>query len=566
MERLTRYVPLVATLRDGYGAADARADVSAGLTTAVMLVPQAMAYAMLAGLPPIVGLYASLLPLVAYALVGTSRQLAVGPVAMVSLLVASGVGALAEPGSDTYLAMAVLLAVMVGVLQLVMGVARLGWLVNFLSHPVVSGFTSAAALLIALTQIKHILRIDMPRSHDVQEMVHHLVQGLPHTHGLTLLLGLSSMAGLLGLKRWAPRVPRFLVVVGVSTLATWGLGLHEQGIRILGAVPAGLPRPVMPTLDLGAMRGLLPMAATIAAVGFMESISVAKRFARDGGYELDANQELLGLGFANLGAALLGGYPVAGGFGRSAVNAQAGARTGVAPLVTAVVVAATLLFLTPLFTYLPDAVLAAIILTAVLGLVDVAEVRHLWRVSRSDAAILGITFLATLQLGIEPGIAVGVAASVAWFVWQTSKPHVAVLGRVPGTTSFRKLDRNPDAEPVPGVLIVRIDAPLYFANTAFLKSTLTALEEEHRGPLRAVVLNAKGIGQLDATAADALDEVRADYAARGIRFVLAGVRGPVHDVLTRSGFVARAGPDAFVLGVQEALEVLEGPQPERASA
>jgi sulfate permease, SulP family len=557
MPSLSRLFPPLQWAR-AYGRDDLRGDLQGGLTTAVMLIPQGMAYAMLAGLPPIVGLYASVVPLVVYALLGTSRQLAVGPVAMVSLLVASGVGGLVEAGTDMYLAYAVMLMVMVGGMQLLMGIGRLGFLVNFLSHPVLSGFTSAAALIIGLSQLKHLLGVDIPRSHHVHEIVLNAVEQAANVNGITVGIGVLSVVVLVALKRVSPRFPRALAVVVGSTLAVWGLGLHEQGVGIVGDVPAGLPDMAVPSLDLGAMRELLPTALTIALVGFMESIAVARAFARRHKVEVDANQELVGLGAANLVGSLFGGYPVTGGFSRTAVNDQAGARTPAAAIVTAVVIALTLLFLTPLFHFLPKAVLAAIIMTAVFGLIDIAEVRHLWQVDRADLVLLAITFVATLGFGIEQGIVAGVGASMLWFVVRSTRPHFAVLGRVGDAGVWRNVDREQDAVPVEGVLAVRMDAQFYYGNVSFLKDTLKRLEAEAQvrdgGPLRAVVVDATAMNQLDSSAAGALQELVEDYAARGVPFYLAGVKGPVMDTLRRAHLVELIGEDRLPLRVEHAVQ------------
>lgn len=553
MSKLHRAVPILASLK-GYTRATFRDDLTAGLTTAIMLIPQAMAYAMLAGLDPIIGLYASILPLVAYAVFGTSRQLAVGPVAMVSLLVASGVGALANPGTPEYLSYAILLSLMVGIMQVGMGLARLGFLVDFLSHPVVAGFTSAAAIVIGASQLKHLLGVDLPRSHHVHEIFHHAILEAGHTHLPTFAIGIGSLVSLVLLKRWNPRFPRFLAVVVIGTLAVWGLDLQAAGVAIVGDVPAGLPGLTLPTFDLSAARDLLPIALTISLVGFMESIAVAKAFAREGGYELDADAELRGLGAANLVGAFTSAYPVTGGFSRTAVNAQAGARTGVAAILTAAFVALTLLFLTPSFYYLPMAVLAAIILSAVAGLIDFAEARHLWKVSRPDLAMMGLTFAATLGLGIEEGIAIGVFASLAWFMRKVQRPHVALLGQVEGTQAYRKLERNPTARPIPGALILRMDAPLFFANATFLKNTLRDLEAARTEPLRAVILDCTGIGQVDASGATALDDLVDDYRQRGVAIYLAGVHEPVQALLDRAHLPDRCGEAAFTLSVHEAVQ------------
>ncbi len=555
MSWLIRQIPLLKTLR-AYDRTTARSDVLAGLTTAVMLIPQGMAYAMIAGLPAIYGLYASLVPLAVYALFGSSRQLAVGPVAMVSLLVAAGVGQLAETGSDAFVAYAILLALMVGALQLGMGVLRLGFVVNFMSHPVISGFTSAAALIIGLSQLKHLLGVSIPRSHHVHVIAAAAWSQIDQTHFLTLGLGAVAIAALVALKKLAPKFPRALVVVVLSTVLVWGLDLGNRGVAIVGDVPAGLPPLSVPTLDWGAARQLIGVAVAIALVGFMESIAVAKKYARDNKYEVDANRELVGLGLANVVGAFVGAFPVTGGFSRTAVNAQAGAKTNVAGLVTAAIIGFALLLLTPLFHFLPKAVLAAIIMTAVFGLIDVAEVKHLWRVKRSDLAMLALTFAVTLSLGIEPGILTGILASLAMVVLRSTRPHVAVLGRVPGTRAFRNIERFENATTTARVFAVRLDAQIYFGNVNFLKETLDALEPKERA-VHHVVVDASGINQIDSSGELAFREILEGYRARSIDFRLANVKGPVRDVLVRSGFVQDLGTDHLHLSVHDAMSVIE---------
>lgn len=536
-----------------YDRAHLRGDLSAGLTTAVMLVPQGMAYAMLAGLDPVVGLYASVVPVLLYALLGTSRQLAVGPVAMVSLLVAGGVGAVAGSDPTAFLAAAVMLSLMVGGMQLLMGLGRLGFLTSFLSHPVLSGFTSAAALIIGASQLKHLLGLDIPRSHHVHEIVRQAVAGAGDVNATTLAIGAASVAALVGLKRLDPRVPRALVVVVVGTVAVWALDLESSGVAIVGAVPAGLPTPSVPHFDLAVARELLPTALTIALVGFMESIAVAQAFARRHRYSLRADQELVALGVANLGGAFFSAYPVTGGFSRTAVNDQAGATTPLASIVTAVVVAVTLAFFTPLFHFLPKAVLAAIIITAVLGLVDLREVRHLWKTDRADLALLAITFAATLSLGIEQGILLGVGASLVWFVFETTRPHLAVLGRLPGTTTWRNVARHPDAAPTPGVLAIRMDAPFFYGNTRYLKDQLSTHLAASETPVHAVVIDATVVSRIDSSAVSALQELTEDLERRGITLYLASIRGPVHDAILRCHLDRLLPPERFPLRVDDAV-------------
>jgi len=554
---LHRFVPATEWL-PAYQKKNFRGDLSAGLTTAVMLIPQGMAYAMLAGLDPIIGLYASVVPVLLYAVLGTSRQLAVGPVAMVSLLVASGVGAIAGDDPTAYLAAAVMLSLVVGGMQLLMGLARLGFLTSFLSHPVLSGFTSAAALIIGMSQLKHLLGVNIPRSHHVHHILLQAVERASEVNAITLGIGVVSIVLLVGLKKVSPKFPRALAVVVLGTLAVWGFGLHEKGVAIVGGVPAGLPMPSVPAFDFAVVRELIPTALTIALVGFMESIAVAQAFARRHKYEIDADQELIGLGVANLGGAFFSAYPVTGGFSRTAVNDQAGAVTPLASIITAVVIAITLLFLTPLFYFLPKAVLAAIIMTAVFGLIDVKEVKHLWKVDRADLVLLAITFFATLSFGIEQGILTGVGASIVWFTFQTTRPHLAVLGRLPGTRVWRNIKRNPDAVRAPGILAIRMDAPFFYGNTKYLKDALNSLIAENNGQLTAIIIDATALSRIDSSAVGALKELAEDYKRRNIRLYLAGIRGPVHDVIKRGHLDDLLPPDRFPLNVDAAVSEVLG--------
>ncbi|MCB9701839.1 MAG: solute carrier family 26 protein [Myxococcales bacterium] len=554
---LTRFFPILRWL-PGYRRENLRGDIIAGLTTAVMLIPQGMAYAMLAGLPPIVGLYASVTPLIAYALFGTSRELAVGPVAMDSLLVAAGVGAIAAAGSPEYIAYAVLLALMAGVLQIGMGLARLGFLVNFLSQPVISGFTSAAALIIGLSQLKHLIGVPLQASNLIHEIAREVGTHIGETHLLTVAIGAGAIVVLQLLKKLRPRFPRALAVVVITTLVVWIFRLDLQGVKIVGEVAAGLPSPALPEIKMEAVTELLPTALAIALVAFMEAISVSKAIATRKRYEVDANQELVAIGAANVAASLFRAYPVTGGFSRTAVNDQAGAQTPLAGLITAFVISIALLFFTPLLHFLPKATLAAIIMTAVFGLIDLKQVGHLWQVKRSDLALLGVTFAAVLAIGIQSGILVGVAASLLWFVVRTTRPHFAVLGRLPGTEVFRNVRHAPEAITYPGILILRIDAQFYFGNVSFLRSTLRELEAAAAEPLRAVVLDASAINNLDSSADGALHEIAAEYAERGITLVFAGVKGPVREVMARSGFIDRIGAGAFFLSDHDAIAALTG--------
>lgn len=559
---IVKNFPIVSWL-PGYDRRDLRGDVVAGVTVAVMLIPQGMAYAMLAGLPPIVGLYASILPLVAYAFFGTSRQLAVGPVAMDSLLVATGVGAIAQGGTELYLTLAAVVALLTGIIQLAMGALRLGFVVNFLSHPVISGFTSAAALIIGLSQLKHLLGIDLARSRHIHDILIEAVQRAGEVDPGTLAVGVGAVVVLVAMKKLRPRFPSALLVVVLGTLAVWGLHLD---VKIVGEVPRGLPGLTLPHVDLATAEKLLPSAFVIALVAFMEAIAVAKVYATKNRYTVDPNQELKGLGAANVVAALTGGYSVTGGFSRTAVNAQAGANTPLASLVTAGLIAVALLTITPLFYFLPKAVLAAIVMVAVFGLIDLKTPLKLARTHPVDAGLLGLTFLATLTLGIEQGIGVGVAASLGVFVLRSTRPHTAVLGRLPGSDVYRNVDRYPEAEIDPEVVALRIDASFYFGNAAFLKERIEGLAAAPKPP-RAVVIDASSVNYIDASGAEALDDIARTLEAAHVRLVLAGVKGPVHDVLCRTGLIERLGGNATRGTIAEAMALLQAkPSAPRAIA
>ena len=556
MSRGVPALPIVGWLRN-YQRADLGPDLVAGLTTAVMLVPQAMGYALLAGLPPIHGLYAAVAPLMFYAVLGTSRHLAVGPVAMDSILVAGAVGAIATVGTENYILVAAALGMMVGAIQAGLGFLRAGFLVNFLSRPVVAGFTAAAALIIAASQLGHLLGVDLPRTYHVHRVIWGAIQSVSDWSWPTLTIGALSIAALVVSKKRFPRVPAALLVVVATTLAVWALGLSNQGVSIVGEVPAGLPGFSLPSIDPEVLTQLIPAAATIALVSFMEAISVGRVFAQAHRYDIHPNRELIALGFANLAGGATGGYPIAGGFSRSAVNVRAGARTQLAALVTCAVVVITLLAFTRAFFYLPKAALSAIIVAAVAGLIDIPGAAEVYRVKRADFYLLVLTFVATLSLGIQWGILVGVAASVLLFLVRTTRPYFAVLGRIPESQTYLNAARHPHAETMPGIILVRVDAQFYFGNVSFLKETVRTLVRDSETPVRFFVLEAAGVNDLDSAAAATLAELDEELAAQGVRLVLTRIKGPVRDVLHRSGLLEKLAAEGRVyLSTHRAIEVL----------
>jgi sulfate permease, SulP family len=549
---IERLVPAAGWLRN-YRRSDLTGDLSAGLTVAIMLIPQAMAYAMLAGLPPVVGLYASPIPLLVYALFGTSRQLAVGPVAIVSLLTLSGISALAEPGTGEFVTLAALLALLSGVIQLALGLLRAGFVVNFLSHAVISGFTSAATIVIGLSQLKHLLGMRIASDHSVFTLLFETALRIGEANPYTVAIGVASIALLVAARKLAPRLPAALVVVALATVLTYAFGLHERGVAIVGSVPSGLPAPSLPLLDGGVVSALLMTALTISFVGFMESFAVAKSIATRENYRIDANQELKGLGLANVAAGVFSGYPVTGGFSRSAVNYQAGARTGLASLVTALLILLALFAFTGLFYYLPSAVLAAIVIVAVYGLIDVREAVHLFQLKKVDGWTLVITFVATLGIGIEQGILIGVAFSLLVFVWRSAYPHAARLGYLARERVFRNVERYPEGQTFPGTLVLRVDASLYFANMAFLESSLrTALVE--RPDYRNIILDFSGVNDMDAVAVETLESLIREMEMQGVSVRIAAMKGPVRDITARAGWPEKFGEHVSHFSIESALQ------------
>jgi SulP family sulfate permease len=567
-------LPLARTLQS-YGRPDLWTDVAAGLTVGVVLIPQGMAYALIAGLPPVYGLYAAVVPMAVYALLGTSRHMSVGPAAMAALLVASGVAPLAGGDPARYLTIAIFLSALVGAIQLLMGLARAGFLVNLLSHPVLAGFTSAAAVMIATSQLGGLTGLSLGTGH-VHEILAALAERWRDTHLLTLTVGGSAIAAGLGLRAGFPRLPVPMMIVAAGTAASWIFGFGDRGVRIVGEVPSGLPAPAVPGLaipgfqDLGAhvsladVRALLPVAVAIALVGFMESIAVSKVYASRFRYDLDADQELRALGVSNLAAALFQSFPVTGGFSRTAVNADAGAKTQVSALVSAGVIAVTLLFLTPLFHHLPRALLAAIIVVAVSGLVDVKGAKELWSIDRKDFALMMATFVATLALGIEEGILIGAGLSMAVVLEQITRPHIALLGRVPGTDRYVDKRRNPNTEVPEGVSILRMDASLFYGNAEGFRDALrecfaSAEERSRRMPGEAggspsIVIDAYPVNRTDSTGLHVLHEVFTEILGAGGRVFFAGVKGPLRDKLEVGGIIAMLGPECFYPELRGAVD------------
>ncbi|WP_099826934.1 SulP family inorganic anion transporter [Oceaniglobus indicus] len=558
MSRIAQYFPILDWGRR-YDRSRFSEDMIAAVIVTIMLIPQSLAYALLAGMPPEAGLYASIVPILLYAVFGTSRALAVGPVAVVSLMTAAALGQVAETGTMGYAAAALTLAALSGAILLAMGLFKLGFLANFLSHPVISGFITASGIIIAVGQLRHILGID-GGGDNLIALVESLAANLSQINLITLALGGSATAFLFWVRRgMKPMLRRMgvgarladvatkagpVVAVVATTLAVWGFGLMDRGVAIVGDVPQSLPPLTMPDLSPSLIGQLFIPALLISVIGFVESISVAQTLAAKKRERVSPNQELIGLGAANLGAAFTGGFPVTGGFSRSVVNFDAGARTPAAGAFTALGLALAAVSLTPLIYFLPKATLAATIIVAVLGLVDFGILRRSWGYSRADFAAVAITILVTLAFGVEMGVSSGVIISVLLYLFKTSRPHIAEVGRVPGTEHFRNIHRH-TVETHPSVVTLRVDESLYFANARFLEDHI--LDRVARDDaVRHVILQCSAVNEIDMSALESLEAINARLCEMGTKLHLSEVKGPVMDRLKRSDFLTHLSGEVFL--------------------
>ncbi|WP_425039390.1 SulP family inorganic anion transporter [Primorskyibacter sp. S187A] len=534
-------------------------DMIAAVIVTIMLIPQSLAYALLAGLPPEAGIYASIAPIILYAIFGTSRALAVGPVAVVSLLTASAIGQVAEQGTTGYAVAALTLAFLSGGFLVLLGVLRLGFLANFLSHPVVAGFITASGILIATSQLKHILGVSA-HGHTLPEMMMSIFAHLNEINWITVIIGVSAAGFLFWVRgNLKPLLKRLgtgpvltdllskggpvFAVVG-TTLAVWGFGLAEQGVKTVGDVPQSLPPLTMPGLSGDLVGTLLIPAILISIIGFVESVSVAQTLAAKKRQRIDPDQELIGLGAANLGAAFTGGFPVTGGFSRSVVNFDAGAETPAAGIYTAIGLAVAAVALTPLVFFLPNATLAATIIVAVLSLVDLSILKKTWGYSRADFIAVAATILLTLGMGVEVGVASGVIVSVLLHLYKTSRPHVAEVGLVPGTQHFRNIHRHA-VETTPSLVTLRVDESLYFVNARFLEDLIQQRVTDGCA-VRDVVLMCSAVNDVDYSALESLEAINLRLKDMGVRLHLSEVKGPVMDRLKRSHFLEDMGGEVFL--------------------
>ncbi len=569
-----RYLPSLNWILH-YRRDDLAGDCTAGFVVAIMLAPQGMAYAMLAGLPPEAGLYSSILPLIVYALLGTSRALSVGPMAVTSLMVASGLAPLAAAGSAHYVELALALAMLVGLIKVFMGLLRFGFLADLLSYAVISGYTSAAALIIIADQLRHLLGIPLPRQDAFYSSVINLIEKGPQANAYTACIGLASIAFLLLCKGPFKRFLRGMGVadklaiplvqgaplglVVIAAFAVWSMEWSDRaGVAVVGTLPQGLPSLALPTLQVDVLRDLFPLALAISLVSFTGSIAVAKSLTSRRRQRIEANWELFGLGAANLSAALSGGVVVTGGLSRSLVNFAAGANTGLASIITALLITLVVLYFTPLFYYLPRAALAAIIAVAAANIIDLRTVLHMWRYSKADSASLVATLAAVLVLGVERGIAIGVGASLLLFLWRTSKPRVVELGRLDDGELFRSVAHH-RVKTYASILILRVDESLYFANANQLERQLLN-EVAERPQVDHLVLVCSAVNYVDASALETLERLNEELASAGVDMHLAEVKEAVMDSFAKTEFARRLKAGRIYASTHEAVEALNRPQ------
>lgn len=530
-------------------------DISAGITVGIVLIPQGIAYAMIAGLPPIYGLYTAMIPQIIYAIFGTARQLAVGPVAMDSLIVGASIATLADVGTENFIEFAIMLASLIGVLQVLFGVFKLGFLVNFLSKPVISGFTSAAALIIGVSQLNHLLGINLERHSEIQNILKEVWLHLSETHFITLAIGLSAIAIILIIKKYFNKIPAALVVVVLGILFAKLFHLEEYGIKIVGAIPEGLPVFKVPHYNLEIIKKLFPIALTLSFISFLEAISIAKAAeVKNPENKVVPNKELIALGLGNFIGSFFQTFPATAGFSRSAVSSQAGAKTPLYSIIAATIVGLTLLFLTPVFYYLPKAVLAAIIMVAVTNLIDFKIPKQLLKYSKLDFIILNITLIITATVGLKEGILLGVIISISLLIYKSTKPHIAILGRIPGTQYYRSKERFNDVEMDDHILIVRFDSQLHFANTTFFKDKLQEYAKEKGDKLELLIINGKSINDIDSSALFAINEIIDYFESKNIKIYFTGLKGPVRDIFQKSGLTDRLGLDSFFMSLGEAID------------
>jgi len=552
--RLDKWFPLLNDLQS-YSKASFFSDLNAGIIVGVLLIPQGMAYAFLAGMPPIYGLYTALIPLLIYSCLGSSHQMSIGPVAVSAILILQGVSDIAEPMSDEYISLVIIVGFLVGIVQMLLGLIKAGFMVNFISRPVIAGFTSAAAIIIILNQMKDILGISIPRFRYNHETITYAIQHQDECHYLTISIFVVGMITMIILKKLHKRIPFALIAVLLSIISVYLFQWQDQGLRITGEIAKGLPSFQIPYLSISDIRSLFTVVLTVSIIGIVESVSIAK-VLEDTNHPIKPNQEFIALGLAKIGGSFFQAIPSSGSFSRSAVNHEAGAKTQVSSMVTVILIVMTLLFMTPLFFYLPKAILAAIITMSVIKLFDLHEFIHLWKSHKGDFLTMLFTFLVTVIIGIEEGILIGVLLSLFLVLYKSSKPNIAILGKVPGTTYYRNIDIQNKAIESEGKLIIRLENQLYFANAAYFRDTIHQLVKENRGQLKEILLDAKSIYDIDSSGTKALSEVIEFLNAEGITLKICGAMNTLRERLKSSGVSIEIGDENMYAYLDDAIDSL----------
>ncbi len=557
IKTLHKIFPILESTK-GYTASIFRADLIAGITVGVVLIPQAIAYALLMGTPPIYGLYACVIPLILYAIFGTSRQLSIGPVAVTAILVMSGVSQLAAPFTPEFTNLVIFSGLLIGILQIILSVLRMGFLVNLISQPVISGFISAAAIVIIVSQLGASLGIQIPRFPYTHQKLGYAIQHLADIHWITFLICSSSIAAMLGLKKWKRSFPGALFVLVITTILTIVFDLKSYGVAVIEDVPGGLPAFEIPTMSYDTMVALIPSVLTVTFIGYVGSIGIAKSLEmKNRDHEIRPNQELLALGIAKIIGAFFQAPPSSGSYSRSAINDEAGGKTAISSIITVCMVMISLLFLTSFFYYIPKAVLAATILVSVFGLINYSEAKYLLKLRRREFIVMLITFIGTLVFGVERGIFIGVILSYIFLQYYSSRPHVAELVNIPNTEYYRNINRFPEAKQSEDYLIIRFDDQLYFANTSYFKDTILQHIQQRGTPPRFLILVTTNIHDIDSTALHVLEDLHQYLEDSKIQLLITGTIGPVRDFLKRSGFTDRLGTMHYFMNIADAVNFVE---------
>ncbi len=557
MNFIKKHIPILEWL-PRYTRKDFIADLPAGISIGIMLIPQGLAYALIAKLPAIYGLYAALLPQLVYAVFGTSRQMSVGPVAMDSLIVGAGITAIASVSEEEHIFMAIALALITGVIQLLIGVFRLGFLVNFLSKPVISGFTSAAAIIIGLNQIKHLFGVDIARSNQLHILIYNISQAFYSINLSSIAIGGITIIILVILKRIHKKIPRVLIVVALGIIIVQYFELEKNGVIVVGLIPKGLPKFTIPTINTAFLTELITLSGTLALIAIMEAISIAKALQeKKKDHKIDPNQELIAIGLGNIIGSFFQSYPTTGSFSRSAVNEESGASTKVSLIIAALIVGLTLLFFTRIFYFLPTGVLAAIILVSVFGFIDIKYPKSLYHYKRDDLLMLMATFIITLTIGIKEGILVGVLLSIVFLIYRSTRPHIAQCEQIKGTNYYKNINRFDNLVQHPEALIFRLDGQLYFANTEYFKDALASMIETKGKDLKLIVWNAEAVNHIDSSAILMLGSLIEELRKKQILFAIAGATGPIRDLIFKSKLSNVITEDLMFAEVHLAMKCLE---------